>query len=66
MLSVYICVTSRTCGIRALQGEFESLQFFHYGQKSHHMTERVGYDLTKGSVLILAKESKHYSVHLHW
>jgi len=33
------------------KGGSESPQFFHYGQKSHHIIERIGYNFTKGSGL---------------
>jgi len=36
-------------------GNSESSQFFHYGQKSCHMMERMGYDHTKGSGLNVSK-----------
>jgi len=35
-----------------------SLQFFHYGQKSRHMMERMGYDFTKESGLTFGKEKR--------
>ena len=36
-------------------GDSESPQFFHYGQKSCHMMERMGYDFTKESSLNFGK-----------
>jgi len=33
----------------------ETLQFFHYGQNSRHMIERMGNDLTKGPGLNFGK-----------
>ena len=36
-------------------GGSESPQIFYYGQKSHHMVERVGYDLAKESGLNFGK-----------
>ena len=36
----------------------ESPQVFYYGQKSRHMMERIGYDLTKGSDLNFGKEKR--------
>ena len=41
--------------LQKLRGNSESPQFFHYGQKSHHMMERMGYDLTKESDLNFRK-----------
>ena len=37
-------------------GDSDSLQFFQYGSKSHHMMKRMGYDLTKKSDLNFGKE----------
>ena len=37
-------------------GNSESPQFFHYGQKSCHMMERIGYDCTKELGLNFGKE----------
>jgi len=34
----------------------ESPQFFHYGQRSRHMMERMAYDFTKESSLNFGKE----------
>ena len=36
-------------------GNSEPPQFFHYGQKSRHMIERMGYNFTKGSGLNFGK-----------
>ena len=36
-------------------GDSESPQFLHYGQKSRHMMERMGYDFTKKSGLNFGK-----------
>ena len=36
-------------------GESKSPQFFHYGQKSSHMMEKMGYDLTNRSGLNFGK-----------
>ena len=37
------------------EGESKSPQFFHYGPRSHHMMERMGYDFTKESGLNFGK-----------
>ena len=39
-------------------GSSESPQFFHYGQKSRHMMERMKYDFTKESSLNFGKEKR--------
>ena len=39
-------------------GNSEPPQFFHYGQKSHHMTERMGYDFIKESGLNFGKRKQ--------
>jgi len=39
-------------------GNSESSQFFHYGQKSRHMMERMGYDFIKKSGLNFGKEKR--------
>ena len=58
-------IESEPIACESLGGGSESPQFFHYGQKSRHMMERMGYDLTKGSGLNFGKGSEHYFVHLY-
>jgi len=58
-------VESKPIACESLGGNSESPQFFHYGQKSHHMMERMGHDFTKRLGLNLGKRSEHYFVRLY-
>jgi len=39
-------IESETMTRESSEDDFESLQFFHYGQNSHHMMEKMEYNLT--------------------
>jgi len=55
---LFVRIETEPIACESSRGDSESPQFFHYGQKSRQMMERMGYDFTKESGLNFSKRKR--------